>query len=131
MEEGRDSRPCRETVLVVEDMEIVRQLTCQLLIEKGYAALSAANGTDALATLEERHGAVDLLFTDVLLPGISGARLFEKVHDRFPGIKALFMSGYASDILGGEGGRAADACFIQKPFSANDLEIKVREALGR
>lgn len=118
-----------ETVLVVEDMEMVRVLTCHLLEEAGYSALPAASAEEAVRILEERPGRTRLMLTDALLPGISGPLLFENVKKRFPDLRVLFMSGYSLDDLARDGRAPVGACFIQKPFSAADLAKKVREAL--
>ncbi len=118
-----------ETVLVVEDELLVRELTVEMLAELGYAAVAAENGREALEVLEKTPK-VDLLLTDVVLPlGMSGADIAELAQRLRPGIKVLFMSGYTRDILAQQGRLRGDVHLINKPFSLAALAVKLREAL--
>jgi PAS domain S-box-containing protein len=113
-----------ETILVVEDEDAVRRLTCRILSRHGYRVLEAANGQRALATWNEHGGNIDLLLTDVVMPGMSGKELAERI-----GIEPVFMSGYTDDVVlrhGVEGLR-----LVQKPFDADTLLAAVRSALDR
>ena len=113
---------CGETILVVEDEDAVRRLTCRILARQGYRVLEAANGLHALATWDEQGGDIDLLLTDVVMPGMSGKELAEQI-----GIEPVFMSGYTDDVVlrhGVEGLR-----LVQKPFDAETLLSAVRSAL--
>jgi len=117
------------TILVVEDEELVRDLAHEILAGCGYRVLVAAHAGEALAAAAAAGG-LDLLITDLVLPGSSGSELAEELTRREPALQVLFMSGYSdSDGLRlGEAG--ARASFLQKPFSPEQLERRVRELLG-
>jgi PAS domain S-box-containing protein len=115
-----------ETILLVEDEEAVRRLVERLLVSAGYQVLAAASGSEALAALERHDGSVDLVITDVVMPGMSGPELAKQIARRRPGLKVLFTSGFASDAIGAMGEAAH---FIGKPYSIAELARKVREVL--
>jgi CheY-like chemotaxis protein len=117
-----------ETLLVVEDQDTLRQLLCRSLRQLGYGVLEAASGAAALTVLEERP--VDLLLTDVVMPGISGRDLAERVARRRPGTPVLFMSGYTSDVISRHGMLDPKVELIEKPFTARELARRVRRLLG-
>jgi len=118
------------TVLVVEDQEDVRRLIRGILEAHGYRILEAANGPEALVLAGE-HAAegIHILLTDVVLPGINGMDLSEKLRTLRPGLKVLFMSGYTADVLLRHGVREQDVAYLAKPFSPDSLAAKVREVL--
>jgi CheY-like chemotaxis protein len=118
-----------ETVLVAEDNDMVRDLACRVLERQGYAVFTAATGGEALQRLEGRQGPVHLLLTDVVMPDMDGMALSEKVAERHPGVKVLFMSGYTENVIAHHGVLREGVHFIQKPFSVADLARKIREAL--
>ena len=127
------SRPPRgtEMLLVVEDEPSVRHLTKILLEKAGYRVLIAANAQEA-AELFQRHGdSIALLITDVVMPGPSGPALLRHLSEQRSGLKVLYMSGYADDAVPAQGALDPDAVFLQKPFTADRLVHKVREALER
>jgi CheY-like chemotaxis protein len=120
--DGADAAARGETILVVEDEAAVRRLTCRILAREGYRVLEAADGARALAMWDEHAGEIDLLLTDVVMPGMSGKELAERL-----GIEPVFMSGYTDDVMlrhGMEGLR-----LVQKPFDAQTLLGAVRSAL--
>lgn len=117
-----------ETVLVVEDEELVRTLVVGVLGRQGYEVLSAESGEEAISLLQGRDGHVDLLLTDVVLPGINGRELHQRIHDLSPRTRVLFMSGYTGDVIT-ERGVLTDETLIQKPFSTEALATRVRDAL--
>jgi len=117
------------TVLVVEDSQPVRELTGTILKRNGYEVLTAANGPEALDALKLHEGSVDLLLTDVIMPGMNGRELFERVSREYPDTRALFMSGYADEVIARHGILEREMPFIQKPFSISGLINKVRETL--
>lgn len=121
----------RETILVVEDEAAVRDVVLKALRARGYEVLEAEGGSEALELLDGYEGEVDLLFTDVVLPGIGGRELAEQVMARRPGVKVLFMSGYTDDVILHHNLRTADFDLMQKPFTALSLATKVREVLDR
>jgi len=111
-----------ETILVVEDEAAVRRLTCRILKREGYTVLEAPDGRHAIDTWDAHPGEIDLLLTDVVMPGMSGKELAERL-----GIEPVFMSGYTDDVMlrhGMEGLR-----LVQKPFDAQTLLGAVRSAL--
>ena len=120
-----------ETVLVVEDEDIVRALCTEILEKYGYHVLAAANGHDGVRVCEEFTGAIDLLITDVVMPGMSGRELAERLASVRPETCVLYMSGFTDDAIVRHGVLDDGVDFIQKPFSPNTLAIKVREVLDR
>jgi len=118
-----------ETVLVVEDEPTVRQLTVEALRRCGYTVLAAANAVEALALLEEGRTDIDLLLSDLVMPGDGGRQLAETVRQQRPSIRVLFMSGYAADETSAGRTLARDDAFIEKPFSMEGLARKVRSVL--
>jgi PAS domain S-box-containing protein len=119
----------RETVLVVEDEELVRKLAVRALRRYGYNAISAANGGEALMICKDPKQSIDLVLTDVVMPYMSGVELAESLRQHNADIKVLFMSGYADESEERGGALAPDAHFIQKPFRPMALVQKVRKVL--
>jgi two-component system cell cycle sensor histidine kinase/response regulator CckA len=119
----------RETVLVAEDEEGVRELLRKILQEFGYTVLAARHGRDALLLAGEHGGGIDLLLTDVVMPEMSGRELAETLQDRQPGLKVLFMSGYTDDEVLQRGVSGKDASLLRKPFAAEELVRRVRMLL--
>ncbi len=119
-----------ETVLVVEDEELVRDLVYQILRANGYQAMAAAGGEECLALVQGHTGPIDLLITDIVMPQVSGLQLYQRLLGLRPTLKVLYMSGYADDVIAGHGFRRQGDHFIQKPFSLAGLLDKVRAALG-
>ncbi len=117
-----------ETLLLVEDQDALRELLCRALRQLGYRVLEAASGAAALVVLGELE--VDLLVTDVVMPGLSGRELADRVVAFHPGVGVLFMSGYTSDVLGRHGVLDPGVHLIQKPFTSRELAVRVREVLA-
>ncbi len=120
-----------ETILIVEDDPQVKTLTATMLQRMGYTVLTAENGQEALAVLQDCEDGIHLLLTDVIMPNMNGRKVFEQAARLFPGIKALYMSGYTDDVIAHHGVIDPDVDFIQKPFTAKALAAKVREVLDR
>ena len=118
-----------ETVLVAEDEQVVRQLVAEMLGRLGYVVLSAANGAEALQRLDDHPGDVDLLLTDVVMPGMNGRDLAAIVRERCPATRVLFMSGYAEDAVASDGVLQPGTALLEKPFTAASLGTSVRAAL--
>jgi CheY-like chemotaxis protein len=116
-------------VLLVEDEEGVRKLARLILERQGYTVLEAASGEAALALLERHRGPLDLLVTDVVMPGIDGGEVADAVKRRFPAAGVLYLSGYTSDAVVRHGIQHHEVAFLQKPFSASSLAAKVRDVL--
>jgi PAS domain S-box-containing protein len=120
-----------ETVLLVEDNQQVRELAFTILEYHGYTVLSAGSGQEALALLENYEGPIDLLLTDVVMPGMDGSKLYEQMRQLYPNAKALYMSGYTEDVIAHHGVMDAGVNFIQKPFTVKALSTKVREVINQ
>jgi len=118
-----------ETILVVENEEALREITHEILAGQGYTVLDARSGAAALELVQGQTAPLDLLLTDVVMPGISGRELAEKLSVRYPGLKVLFMSGYTDDAIVRHGILEEGTAFIQKPFTLDSLSTKVREVL--
>jgi PAS domain S-box-containing protein len=119
-----------ETVLLVEDEESVRQLVRDTLTAKGYRVVEAENGEAGLAAAAQHQGKIDLVITDVVMPGIGGRELIKQLAELRPETKVLYLSGYTEDAIISEGTIERDAAFLQKPFTLKSLSQKVREVLG-
>jgi len=118
-----------ETVLVVEDQAEVREYAAAALGAYGYQVMEAADAEEALLVCEREGERIDLILTDVVMPGLSGRELADRLKTLRPGIKVLFMSGHTDDIMVHHGVLRKEAGFIQKPFSPDVLAMKVREIL--
>jgi len=119
-----------ETILVVEDEEALRRLIGSTLRECGYTVIEAGNAREALPVGEHYEGPVDLLLTDVVLPGMGGAELAERVGVARPGIQVLFMSGYMEKEVPRRGVADRGANLLRKPFDSEELARTVRRVLG-
>ena len=118
-----------ETVLIVEDEEIVRALASRVLTSQGYVVLEARNGREALALVEQSPDRVDLVLTDVVMPEMGGQQLVEQLHEALPEARIIYMSGYAEGDKLQASIRNSPYPFLQKPFSPDSLCLRVREAL--
>ena len=119
----------QEMILVVEDQEEVRQLTARVLQSLGYTVLEATDGKEALRILRALPTQVDLVLTDVIMPEMSGSELLAQLRLTWPGLRALYTSGYPDDELTRHGVLGERVRFIQKPFSPEALAQNVREVL--
>jgi CheY-like chemotaxis protein len=113
-----------ETILLVEDEEGVRRVVETMLKRHGYNVLASASPTDALAAASLHDGTIDLLITDIVMPGLSGSKMAECLAESRPNMKVLYVSGYGDASLSQN-----DAYFLQKPFSTEELAAKIREML--
>ena len=120
----------KETVLVVEDQAEVREYAAASLVAYGYRVMEAANAEEALMLCEREGERIDLILTDVVMPGLSGRELADRLKKLRPGIKVLFMSGYTDDTMVHHGVLRKETEFIQKPFGPDQLAVKVREMLA-
>ncbi|MGH9681726.1 MAG: response regulator [Candidatus Acidiferrales bacterium] len=125
-----DFRSGGETVLLVEDDPAVRKLSAEALRSAGYKVLVAPSGADALRLAENLKTRFDLLLTDVVMPGMTGAELANQFHQRFPNVRTLFMTGYTDDALGHHGLQGQTGRVLQKPFTHEALARRVSEALA-
>jgi CheY-like chemotaxis protein len=120
-----------ETVLLVEDEEAVRNLTRRVLEHHGYRVLSAPSGEAAMEVSRLHTGPLELLLTDVVMPGISGPRLAEQLKAERPDLRLIFMSGYAATTLEQKILLDPASAFLQKPFTTEQLMRRVREVLDK
>src|SRR5208337_3611382 len=118
-----------ETVLLVEDEESVRELVRVTLAARGYNVLEAENGESGLRIAESFKDPIDILVTDVLMPGIGGRELAKKLLALRPGISVLYLSGYTEDVVVTPGALGPGTAFLQKPFTLQNLAKKVHEVL--
>jgi nitrogen-specific signal transduction histidine kinase len=120
-----------ETILVVEDDEVVRKLAVRILREQGYRVLEASQGVDAFLICEEHKGPIHLLVTDVVMPKMSGRELAERITSIRQEVKVLYMSGYPDDTVAHHGILNEGMNYIQKPFTLEGLARKVRGVLDK
>lgn len=118
-----------ETILLVEDEEAVRTMVSKILRNKGYTVLEAAHSEEAFEISERHEGPIHLMVTDVIMPQMSGPELAERLAPRLPEMKVLYMSGYPDNTIVQHGVLEPGTAFLQKPFTLNALESKVREIL--
>ena len=118
-----------ETVLLVEDEEMVRCMAKEILQESGYQVLEAQHGQEALLIAEQHPGAIHLMLSDVVMPQLGGRELAEQLTPRRREMKVLYMSGYTDDAIIHHGVLDAGTTFIEKPFTPHALTRKVREVL--
>jgi len=118
-----------ETVLLVEDEESVRELVRVTLISRGYKVLEAENGESGLRIAEATKGPIDILVTDVVMPGMGGRELAKRLVALRPGTSVLYLSGYTEDAIVTQGALSPGTAFLQKPFTLQNLAKKVREVL--
>jgi CheY-like chemotaxis protein len=118
-----------ETILLVEDDAEVRDLVLQVLQNQGHYLLAATNGEEALQLASQHAGLIHLLLTDVIMPGMSGKVLADRLVQSWPDLKVLYMSGYNDDIIAHHGILDEGVFLLQKPFGHTILARKVREVL--
>jgi two-component system cell cycle sensor histidine kinase/response regulator CckA len=118
-----------ETILLVEDEEAVRGLACRILERQGYRVIAAQHGRDAMEIAAREAGQIDLVLTDVVMPGMNGRGLVERLAGIRPSIKSLYMSGYTDDDIIRRGFIEPSKSFLQKPFTSEALLTTVRKVL--
>jgi PAS domain S-box-containing protein len=118
-----------QKILLIEDDANVRSIVQMMLEDRGYRVLSAGGGEDALTLLEEHGAPVHLALSDLIMRGLNGRETVERLRERQPGLRVLYMSGYTDDAVVRGGGLNAGTGFIQKPFSGEELGRRIRELL--
>ena len=130
-EDARELDPSSTTILVVDDLEQIRELVRSELEAAGYNVLQAHNGAAALLAAMNHPGRIDLLLTDVQMPGMNGRELAKWTRAQCPGISVLYMTGDPGDVFGGQEVEGSMESFLNKPFDRQTLLLKVRNALSR
>jgi CheY-like chemotaxis protein len=120
-----------ETVLLAEDDDGVRALTTRLLKACGYTVLETRNGGEAVEAAARHRAPIQLLLTDVVMPGLGGRETADRVVALHPETRVLFLSGYTDDAVLRHGVQQAEAAFLQKPFTPSALAKRIREVLER
>lgn len=128
-EKTRGTQRGSETILLVEDEEAVRELAQILLAAEGYSVLVAEDAAQAERLCAQNAGKLDLLLTDVVMPGISGRELAKRIQARAPQVRVLYMSGYTDNVIASGGMLEPGIAFLQKPFTPAVLKQKIREVL--
>jgi CheY-like chemotaxis protein len=118
-----------ETVLLVEDEPMVRELAVATLREEGYTVVEAGNGEEGLRLARQHDGKIDLVLTDVVMPTMGGKEMADALRVSHPDTKVLFTSGYTEDAMGHHGVLRPGIVFLQKPYMSATLARKVREVL--
>ena len=127
--ESAAAEPGTETILLVEDEANLRYLARQFLEKQGYRVVEAADGAAAIQIAVAHEGTIHLLLTDVIMPGMNGRELAQRISEIRPNVKVLYMSGYTENVIGRNGTLDAGVRLLQKPFTLRDLKSKVREVL--
>ena len=128
-EETTAAEPGTETILLAEDEANLRYLARQFLEKQGYKVIEAADGAAAMQIAVAHEGVIHLLLTDVIMPGMNGRELAQRISEIRPQTKILYMSGYTENVIGHNGTLDAGVQLLQKPFTLRDLKSKVREVL--
>ncbi|MCD4702401.1 MAG: response regulator, partial [Candidatus Aegiribacteria sp.] len=118
-----------ETILLVEDEQVILELVMVMLEQQGYTVIPASSPGEAIRLSREHPDEIHLLMTDVVMPEMNGRDLAQNLLTCFPSLKRLFMSGYTADIIAHHGVLDEGVYFIQKPFTNQDLAVKVRQVL--
>jgi two-component system, cell cycle sensor histidine kinase and response regulator CckA len=121
--------PARETLLVVDDEEMVRRLAARMLVTQGYRVLEARDGHEAMRVLQRFAQRVNAVLTDIAMPGIGGRQLGETIAECWPQIRVLYMSGFPARRMVNDGRLDPTLPFIQKPFTSDQLGRKIRDLL--
>ena len=119
-----------ERILLVEDDGAVRDFLRAVLEDHGYRVMEAINGPDALDIARKQPHEIHLLITDVVMPGMNGKQLAERLHQERPQLKIIFLSGYLTDVIGHRGVLERDVAFLQKPVSPEVFAAKVHDVLN-
>jgi CheY-like chemotaxis protein len=118
-----------ETLLLIEDETLVRELTHEILTGQGYRVLDAGSGEEAIRVFEAHPGPIQLVVTDVIMPGMNGREVYERMAQLRPDLKVLYMSGYTQSAIVHRGVLEPGTAFVQKPFTIPGFLERVREVL--
>ncbi|MGC2210619.1 MAG: response regulator [Candidatus Korobacteraceae bacterium] len=120
-----------QTILLVEDEEMVRGLMCEVLEQGGYEVLACSTPAEAIEVSRRHAGPVDLLLTDVVMPGMNGCEMAERIHEFLPQLQVVFMSGYTEHALTHDGRVDPKVEYLQKPFTLKALTQKLAKVLRK
>jgi CheY-like chemotaxis protein len=120
----------KQTILLVEDEEMVRELMCEVLEREGYEVLPCAHPRDGIDACLRYPGRIDLLLTDVVMPEMNGREMATRIQEILPELRVVFMSGYTEHVLLQEGKVDGDFEYLQKPFTLQTLTQKLTRVLG-
>jgi len=120
----------KQTILLVEDEEMVRALMCEVLEREGYTVLSCSHPKQGIEVSQQHSGKIDLLLTDVVMPGMNGRDMATQIQAILPDIQIVFMSGYTEHVLASEGEVDPKFEYLQKPFTLKSLTRKLAIMLG-
>jgi CheY-like chemotaxis protein len=120
----------KQTILLVEDEEMVRELMCEVLELEGYEVLSCANPQEGIDVSLQHSGQIDLLLTDVVMPGMNGREMANRILQTLPELRVVFMSGYTEHVLLHEGQADPHFEYLQKPFTLQTLTKKLSHVMG-
>jgi two-component system, cell cycle sensor histidine kinase and response regulator CckA len=128
---GACEGPMRQTILLVEDEEMVRGLMYEVLEQAGYEVLACGTPAEAIEVSRRHDGPIDLLLTDVVMPGMNGREMAERIHEILPRLQVVFMSGYTEHALTYEGKVDPKFEYLQKPFTLKTLTQKLAKVLQK
>ncbi len=120
----------KQTILLVEDEEMVRTLLCEVLEREGYQVLSCSHPREGIEVSLRHNGRIDLLLTDVVMPGMNGRDMANEILQSLPDLRVVFMSGYTEHVLTSEGEVDQKLEYLQKPFTLQTLMGKLERVLG-
>ena len=118
-----------ETILLVEDADALRKLARSFLVDHGFQVIMASDGEEAVEVARNHNGRIDLLLTDVVMPGMNGRLLADRLLSKWPGLKVVFISGYTDSFIAGHGVLEPGTQLLHKPFTEDALIRKIREVL--
>jgi CheY-like chemotaxis protein len=122
--------PVKQTILLVEDEDMVRALMCEVLEREGYQVVACSHPAEGIEESKRHRGQIDLLLTDVVMPGMNGREMADRIHEIMPQLRVVFMSGYTEHALTQEGQVDPQFEYLQKPFTLKSLTQKLAKVLG-
>ena len=120
-----------ETILFVEDVDDLCEMASEALRSLGYKVYTASNGLDAIKLFKEKSGEIDLVVTDLIMPGMNGTDLVKQLREQAPDLRVLYTSGYSESHFNHDGFLKKDILFLKKPYSIAQLSSKIQEALKK
>ena len=127
---GRDEDGRSGTILLVEDSDVVREVIARMLEDVGFTVLPASCGEDALSISRRKDVSIDLTLTDIVMPEMSGVELADRLEKERPGLRILFMTGYAEEVVLNEGILGKQRECIGKPFTREEITKRVRKIIS-